>query len=348
MMTEASKNKIFIITIMIFLVVCLFLYFSREVLAPFLIAAFITYLISPLVVAIQSYGYRRWVGVTIIAVILIALLAVILIIFIPLLTNELERFKISVSDYYEYFSNYLYIIKDRVETSVPVIKRYDISNIVITKIRDFALSKAHQIPGYLMGIFSVFSIIILIPMLVLSMLLGGNKSINTAVAFFPANYIETVLSIIYEMDAVLGRFIRGQLMEASFVGIMSIIFLSILGVNFALIIGLATGIANMIPYFGPFVGLILALVVGVIQFQTFSIVVKIVIVYAIIRFLDNNFVQPLVIGRNVNLGPIMMVFAMLAGGQIFGFLGVIFAIPVMAIIKTVFIMLIQKYKRAVA
>jgi predicted PurR-regulated permease PerM len=180
------------------------------------------------------------------------------------------------------------------------------------------------------------------------MLLGANKSINAVAAFFPASYIETVLSIIYEMDAVLGRFIRGWLTEAFFVGIMSIIFLKILGVNFALVIGIVAGIANMIPYIGPFIGLVLALVVGVVQFQTFAIVVKIVIAYAVIQFLDNNFVQPLVIGRNVNLGPVTMVFAMLAGGQFFGFLGVIFAVPVTAITKTVFIMLVQKYKRAVS
>ncbi|GHT51904.1 AI-2E family transporter [Endomicrobiia bacterium] len=347
-MTESSKNKIFIIAVMIFLMACLFLYFSRGVLVPFLIAAFITYLISPLVAAIQSYGYRRWVGVTIIAIIVITCLAVILMIFVPILISELEKFKISSLDYYKYFSNYLDIIRDKVEIYIPVIKRYDISGIVITKIRDFVFSKAHQIPAYLMSIFSVFSIIILIPMLVLSMLLGGNKSINAMIALLPASYIETVLSIIYEIDAILGRFIRGWLIEASFVGIMSTIFLSILGVNFALIIGLATGIASMIPYIGNFIGLILALVVGVIQFQTFAIAVKIIIAYVIVWFLDNNFIQPLAIGRNVNLGSVMVVFAMLAGGQVFGFLGVIFAVPVMAMIKAVLIMLIQKYKRSVS
>lgn len=230
---------------------------------------------------------------TIIAVIVITCLVVILMFFVPILISELEKFKISSLDYYIYFSNYLDIIRDKVEIYIPVIKRYDISGIVIIRIRDFVFSKAHQIPVYLMSIFSVFSIIILIPMLVLSILLGGNKSINAMIALLLASYIETVLSIIYEIDAILGRFIRGWLIEASFVGIMSTIFLSILGVNFALIIGLTTGIASMIPYIGNFIGLILALVVGVIQFQTFAIAVKIIIAYVIIRFLDNNFIQPL-------------------------------------------------------
>ncbi|MCA6069743.1 MAG: AI-2E family transporter [Endomicrobium sp.] len=347
-MTESSKNKVFVVVIMIFLAVCLLLYSAREILAPFLVAAFITYLISPLVVKIQSYGYRRWVGVTIIATVLVASTVVILIIFIPLLISEIEKFKISYFDYYKSFSNYADVVRNKIETAAPIIKRYDVSDIVIVKIRDFMLLKAQQIPAYLMNIFSIFSIIILIPMLVFFMLLGGNKGINATVAFFPSYYIETILSIMYEMDSVLGRFIRGQLIEASFVGVVSAIFFSALGINFALIIGIIAGIANMIPYFGHYVGLVIALIVGVIQYQTFAIAFKIIVAYATIRFLDNNFVQPLAIGHNVNLGSVAMIFAMLAGAQIFGFLGVIFAIPVMAILKTIFIMLVQKYKKATA
>jgi predicted PurR-regulated permease PerM len=82
--------------------------------------------------------------------------------------------------------------------------------------------------------------------------------------------------------------------------------------------------------------------VGAVQYQTFAIVIKIAIVYAFIKFLDDNFIQPLVVGYNVNLGPISMVFAMLAGGHVFGFLGVVFAVPIAAIFKSVSIMLVKK------
>jgi predicted PurR-regulated permease PerM len=346
-MTESSKNKVFVITIIFFLAIGLFLYFVRTILTPFLVAAFITYLISPLVIAIQSYGYRKWVAVTIIASTLTIILIIILIIFIPLIINEVGKFKISIYDYYEYILNYMSIVKGKIELNVPILKRYDVSNVIITEFRDFVFSMTQQIPNYLINIFSIFSIIILVPLLALFMLLGGNKGINLAISFFPAEYIETILSIIYEIDAVFGRFIRGRLVETSFVCIMYTIFLRIIGVNFALIIGIVAGIANIIPYSGPSVGLILAIIVGVIQFKTFIIIVKIIAVYAIIQFLDNNLVQPFVICRNVNLGPVMMVFATLAGGKIFGLLGVVFAVPVTAILKTVFVMLIQKYKRAV-
>jgi predicted PurR-regulated permease PerM len=336
-MKEFPKNKIFVIVIMILFFICLILYFIRGILAPFIMAAFITYLMSPLVVKIQSYGYKRWVGVAIIAIILIAILISILVIFIPLLSNEIAKFNINT------FS--IDILKDKIKTAVPIIEHYGILDMLLVKIHDFMFLELQQIPVYLMNIFSVFSIIILVPMLVLSMLLEGNKGINAIVAFFPSDYIETILSIIYEINIILKKFIRGQLIEASFIGIMSVIFLSLLGINFALIIGIVSGIVNIISYLGSFIGLILALMVGIIQFKTFVITIKIIIVYIIIYLLDNNFVQPLVVGRKINLGPVTMIFAILVGGKICGFLGIIFAVPVMAIFKTISIMLIQKYKK---
>ncbi|MDR2395179.1 MAG: AI-2E family transporter [Endomicrobium sp.] len=343
-MTESLKNRMFVLLILVFIIVCLFLYFAREILAPFIIAAFIAYIMYPLVVKLEAYCIKRWVCVVIIGILLLAILTSLLLILIPLLISEFDKLKNCFPEYYEYISNHLVIIKEKLENSLPVLKRYDLYDVVLIKIKEFFVSEAQKIPNYLINIFSIFSAIVLIPMLVLFMLFNADKSINTLMAMLPSRHIEIVLSIVYEMDTLFGRFIRGQLLEASFVGIMSIIFLSVIGVNFALIIGIVAGIANIIPYLGPFVGLFVALLVGIFQFHTIGIVVKILIAYAIIQFLDNNFVQPIVVGRNVNLGPVTMVFAMLTGAQIFGFLGIIFAVPIAAIIKAIFIMLVQKYK----
>jgi predicted PurR-regulated permease PerM len=345
-MTNSATSKIFIISILLFLALCLFLYCARNILTPFLLAAFIAYLISPIALKIQSYGFRRWVGVFTIAVIFVIFLAALLTVLIPLLISEANKLNVNVDEYYEYFANYLQIIKIKIETAAPIVKQYDVYDVVSNKVREFVFSQAQEIPGYIMSVFSVFSVVILVPMLVLFMLFSFPKSINTAVNLLPSKYVETTLSIIYEVDFVFGRFIRGQLIEASFVGTMSVIFLSILGINFSLLIGIVAGIANTIPYLGPFVGLFLALIVGIAQYQTFAIAVKITIAYAIIQFVDNNFIQPFVVGPNVNLGPVMMVFAMLACGKVFGFLGIIFAVPAAAILKMILIMFIQKYKRA--
>jgi predicted PurR-regulated permease PerM len=341
-MTESAKNRIFIIAVIVFLGSCLFLYSARAVLAPFLIAAFITYLISPLVTRIQSFGYKRYVGVMVVAALLGSIFAGILIIIIPILIKEIESFQFNADQYYGYFLNYLEMLRGKLEAAFPVLEQYDISNDVISESKNFLLYTAQQVPNYLANVFSGFSIIILIPILVFFMLLNGSKYLKSLVSLLPSNYTETILSIVYKIDAIFGGYIRGQIVEAFFVGSMSALSLSILGVNFALLIGVIAGVANLVPYLGPVVGITLAVLVGAVQYQTFSIVIKIVIIYALIKLLDDNFIQPLVVGHNVNLGPVSMVFAMLAGGHVCGFLGVVFAVPVAAILKVVFIMIVKK------
>ncbi|MDR3244266.1 MAG: AI-2E family transporter [Elusimicrobiota bacterium] len=347
MISEGSKNRIFIVSILFFLALCLFLYFARNIITPFLIAGLITYLLSPLVTLIQSFGYKRWVAVSIIAIFVLIIVSVLLFIFIPTLINELLKFNIDFPSYYNFAYSYFEIVKDKIEAALPFIKELRVFDAIVGKIQGFIFSQTAKIPSYAMSVFSAFSMIILVPMLVFFMLLSG-KTLNNIINFVPSNSVETIISMIYEMDFVLGRFIRGQLIEASFVGIMSVIVLSFWNINFALIIGVSAGLANLIPYVGPSIGLLFASIVALIQYQDITVLLKIIPSFLIIQFLDNNIAQPLVVGNNVNLGPATMIFAMLAGAQVFGFLGIVFAVPVAAIIKTVFSILLKKYKEAVS
>jgi predicted PurR-regulated permease PerM len=331
---------------MLFLAGCLFLYFARSILTPFILAAFFSYLLSPLVAKIQVYGYRRWVAVALFAVIFIIAAAIALSLIIPALADEVEKLTVNWNTYYNYVYSYVIKLKEKIEFTFPIIEEYKLSETAIMKINSFLTSEAQKVPQYAINIFSLFSVIVLIPLLVLFMLVGGGKGVKTIVEFVPSRYVETFLSVIYEIDSVLGKFIRGQLVEATFVGSLSCIFLLILGVNYALLIGVTAGIANMIPYMGPAIGLTLASVVALVQFQSAAILIKIIPAFLIIQFLDNNLVQPFVVGQNVDLGPVTMIFAMLAGAQVFGFLGIVFAVPVAAIIKTIFFMLVQKYKNS--
>ncbi|MDR2425854.1 MAG: AI-2E family transporter [Endomicrobium sp.] len=346
MATETSNNRIFAISIILFLAGCLFLYFARNILTPFILAAFFTYLLSPLVSKIQVYGYKRWVAVALFAVIFMIAASVALSIIIPALVDEVEKLTVNWNTYYNYVYAYVIKLKDKIETAFPIIHEYKLSETAIERINSFLTSEAQKVPQYIMSIFSLFSVIVLIPMLVLFMLVSGGKGVKAIVEIVPSGYVETFLSVIYEMDSVLGKFIRGQLIEAMFVGTLSCIVLSILGINYALLIGITAGIANMIPYMGPAIGVILASIIALVQFQNVSILIKLIPSFLIIQFLDNNLVQPFVVGQNVDLGPVTMIFAMLAGAQVFGFLGIVFAVPVAAIIKTIFFMLIKKYKNS--
>jgi predicted PurR-regulated permease PerM len=290
-------------------------------------------------------GFRRWVSVIFIVLFAFIVLGVLLLSIIPILIKEIETLNLDFPYYYNYIYSHIDFTQEKLEETFPIISQYKISDILSDKIKDLVISISQKIPSYLIDLFSAFSTIVLIPMLVFFMLIGKNRPLNILVELLPSEYVETILSIIYEINAVLGGFVRGQLMEATFVGIMSIIVLSIFNINFALIIGITAGFANLIPYVGPAVGLILASIVAMVQYQDFFILLKIIPSFLIIQFLDNNIIQPLAIGQNVNLGPVTMVFSMLAASQVFGFWGILLAIPVVATLKTIFIILLQKYKK---
>ncbi|MDR3274795.1 MAG: hypothetical protein LBS81_02215 [Endomicrobium sp.] len=130
-MIESSRNRVFTAAIIVMLAICLFLYFIRGIPAPFAMAAFITYLISPIVVEIQCYGYRRWVGVAVIAFAFISVFAVFFVKVVPVFIIEVGKSTSAASDYYISFSNYIDIIGSKIETVIPIVKRYDILSAVV-------------------------------------------------------------------------------------------------------------------------------------------------------------------------------------------------------------------------
>lgn len=332
----------FVISILAFFVFALFLYFSRGVLAPFIIAAFLTYLISPLVRKIMMTGVKRWVAVIFLVALFSVFMVSIISFIIPVITNDINIIIKKTPQYTVYAQNIVVKIQYYLDRFMPFLTKYNLVDIFTVKANSFITAEAARLPK---SIFSVVSVMVLVPFLTFFMLLGYKKTVNSIIHLVPAKYVETVLYIFYEIDFVMGKYIRGQIIEVMFVGICSIVGLSILGVHYAFLIGAIAGICNLIPYLGPAVGLITAVTVAAIQFQSMIVVIKVICLFLIIQQMDNHIIQPVVIGQNVNLSPVLMIFALLAGAEIFGFLGIVFAVPVTALLKNIFVMFIRRYKK---
>lgn len=140
------------------------------------------------------------------------------------------------------------------------------------------------------------------------------------------------LSLFYEIDGVLGNYIRGILLEALAVGTLSAAGLMWLGVENAALISAAAGIGNIIPYLGPSVGGVLGFSVAFFQFQNVVVPLKVLGVFAAVQFIDNWFLEPFIMKRSVDLHPVIVLLALMCGGQIAGFWGVLLAVPVAGVI----------------
>lgn len=153
--------------------------------------------------------------------------------------------------------------------------------------------------------------------------------------FRESKFGNNIIYIFSVINDVFGKFIRGQLLEAFFVGVLSAIALSLVGIDYAFVIGIIAGICNMIPYVGPLVGTVLAAIMGLLSGNLIKIVYAIISML-IVQQIDNNFLAPKIVGNSVGLHAVFTMMAILIGGNIGGLMGMLLAVPIAASFKVLF------------
>lgn len=338
-------TKPFVISLLFLFFIFLFLYISREILAPFIISAFLAYLISPLVKQIMFLGVKRWVAVSMVVFLFFLVLLFIISVIVPIIIDDINIIVNNMPEYKLYLQNLWANKKHSFDNIIPFLNKYNIMETLTEKTTVFLTSEASKIPKYITSIISTISIICLVPIITFFMLLEYDNLPKAIIQIIPSKYVEFFISLKHEIDFVLGGYIRGQIIEVCFIAICSIIVLSALGINYALLIGITAGLCNLIPYLGPAIGFILGVVVAGLQFHSLIPIIEVAAAFFIIQQLDNNIVQPIVIGQSVNLSPVTMMFALLAGASAFGIIGMFLAVPTFALFKNICIMTINRYKQ---
>jgi putative permease len=200
--------------------------------------------------------------------------------------------------------------------------------------------------AFIPNMVSVIMVAVIIPFVVFFLLKDGRNMKKQFISYVPNRYFEMTLNVLHKIDMQLGGYLRGQFIEAFVIGLLAVIALGILQVKYFTIIGMVAGLANMVPYVGPVAGAVPAIIVTLANDGDPMKLVYIVIAFAIVQLIDNILVQPLVLSKSVNLHPLVIVFAVLIGGQFFGLLGMLLAVPTAGIIKVTFMELynaIRKY-----
>ena len=346
-MKDNRVTKIFIVFILLFLFLCGMLYLSRQIIVPFIIAGLLCYLITPIINKIMLLGVKRWVAVAFLAILLITIFVYIVTLLVPVVTTEIKSFK-------ENYPKYEILIKEQcknVSEKIPVLKKYTDSITNPTEnsengLMDLIASKMETMSQHITSVLSKLPFIILIPILTLFMLLGANKVKESFVEFLPAKYVESFISLIHEINFVLGGYIRGQIIEVFFIGIVTSLILVSFNVKYAIIIGVISGLFNIIPYLGPAVAMISGILATAIQYKSITLVLYVFIALEIMQQIDGRIIQPLIVGKNVNLGPVTMIFALLFGANVGGILGMLIAVPALAILKNIFIIFNNRYRKS--
>jgi len=344
-MKNTGITKFFVLSLLFLFIIAFFLYLARSILTPFIISALLAYLVAPLVKRIMLFGLKRWVAVLLV-VFAVCFFAVFAIgVLVPVVTEEVN---VLVKNFPEYKDSIIVFVEKqqhRLDGVIPFLNKYNITGTLTEKTTAFLTSEVSKMPKYISGIISAISVIFLVPVITFFMLLGYDNTSRSVIQIIPSKYVEFFISLKHEIDFVLGGYIRGQIIEVCFIALCSVIALSCIGIKYSLLIGTIAGLCNLIPYLGPAIGFVLGVIVAALQFHAVIPVVEVAAAFLIIQQLDNNIVQPIVIGQNVNLGPVTMMFALLAGANIFGIIGMFLAVPAFALMKNICVMFLNRYKQ---
>ena len=325
-------NRTFIIILAV--IVAALLYFLAPILTPFLVGALLAYLVNPIVIQLMRLHIPRLAAVVIVFFILCAIITLLVFLLIPVSQTQLQRLTEVVPDIIVWVQN----------TALPSLKEYvgtqqlfDV-NAIKTHLND-SLPKAGGFAGWLLAtifhsgvaILHVLFNLILIFVVTFYLLYDWKKFINGLHGLVPRKYEPTVVKLTNDCNTVLGAFFRGQLLVMTTLGIYYAIGLSLIGLKIGIMIGVIIGLLTIVPYLGIIVGIIMASVAAIVQFGTFMSVIPVLILFAIGQTLDGMFITPKLVGDRIGLHPVAVIFAVLAGATLFGFFGVLLALPVAAI-----------------
>ena len=186
---------------------------------------------------------------------------------------------------------------------------------------------------FIEGVISGLTFVVIVPFVAFFFLKEGRRLTRCLMALVPNAYFELCLNLMYQANRQIGNYIRGQLLAVLVVSVLAISGLSILGVYYALPLGLLAGLANVIPFLGPLIGIVCSSIVALATGGGLAMVAKVIVMFLVIQLIDNVLIQPTMVAKSVELHPLVVLFVVMVGSQLMGIVGMLIAVPLTGIAK---------------
>lgn len=306
------------------------------VLTPFIAGALLAYVGDPWADRLENRGLPRTAAVTLVFALLFTALTLMTILVIPMLGRQLTVFAHKLPQYLAWLQqNALPVLQDYVglsegELDLPALGKAltpywsEAGGIVSHVLRVLGASSGLLLQWVANGV--------LIPVVTFYLLRDWDTLVARAQDLLPRRAEPVISSLVAESDQVLSAFLRGQLSVMLAQGAIYSLGLWIVGLEFSLLIGMIAGLISFVPYLGAIVGVAIATVAAYLQFQEFTALLPVLAVFAVGQAIEGMLLTPLLVGDRIGLHPVAVIFAVMAGGQLFGFFGVLVALPVAAVI----------------
>lgn len=306
----------------------------------FMLTGIIVYVMEPLVRYFESQRIPRLVAVIFAYFLVIFFVVLIFVYLAPIVVQQGREFTANLPGYVKRATELMEAYqKELVGVRVPQMAG-ELLEEALNSLKNVTLKLFSRLPSMTINVVYSLFYLVLAPVLAFYILKDLKKIKLTMNSLIRDRHREETVIILRKIHAIVGGFLRGQLLVALCVGILSIIALTILGVDFAIVLGSIVGILNVIPYFGPIVGGLLAALVAFIKSPILAFWV--IVAMVIIQSIDAMILSPNIISQQVNLHPVMVVFALLVGAVLFGFMGLLLAIPLLAMGKALVYHFLEK------
>lgn len=319
-----------------------------QVILPFVIGVILAYLLNPMVEYFVAIGWKRDRVVLILYLLFLGSAGLALFWVWPKLVREANAAISEAPSYAAALDRLVDDLNRQLRKFIGGINKSDAGTLLIPfKPSETLRGLIVQLPKTILNMAHIGMWVLIVPFVTYFTLSHGKRWIDGIFSLTPAEYVESLLGLFAELNATLGAYVRGILLESMCVGFLTMAGLLMLGVEGAVLLGIITGLVNFIPFMAPLIGGGLALGAAYFQGVPTSILLGICLLILSVRLVDDFILIPFVVGSSVKIHPVVIVFAVLTGLEIGGFLGLVFAIPVAVVVKVVLSLMLRKRKETV-
>ena len=314
------------------------LWLLSPILTPFAVAALLGWLGDPLVDRLQLAGRSRNTAVIMVFTLMALLLALVLIILVPLIESQISTLIEFLPRYRLWFTG-VAIPWVEARTGMQIATWLDLGHLVELMRSNWerAGGVATTVLGYVsrsgFALIGMLTSIVLIPVITFFFLRDWDLLVGRVASMVPRDHIETVSRLARESSDVLGGFLRGQFLVMIILGVMYGVGLWAVGLDLGILIGIVAGLLTFVPYLGPTSGVVLGVLAALMQYGDWKHIAGVLAVFGIGQLIESYWLTPKLVGDRIGLHPVAVIFAVLAGGQLFGFLGMLLALPMAAVVN---------------
>lgn len=354
---EKKRIRISNSKILPILITILLIYFTYVILKKYpvlsdtfftiILSIILAYIFDPLVNFLESRGMKRIFAVITIYFIILGIIFILAFLVIPRSGREIKRLMTYLPTYITNITNFIDTLYIRYLTTIgelpPLFQSVEtIIGENIDKLQEIIMNGMATFFGGIINTFSKIISIVLTPILTFYFLIDKDEFIGKIKSLIPKKYKRDVLIVAREVNLSVSQFIRGRLIMALYVGIATTILLMVMGIDFAIVIGFITFIADIIPYIGPFLGFLPAFLLAFMSSPIKAL--WLTIFFILIQWAENNILAPKILGETTGMHPLTILISIIAGGAVFGVVGMILSVPIVSLGKILFIFFKEKLK----